>query len=115
MSAPITSRKQLLVAKGGPIEKLQLRAQSAVLQFYGIAGGSTVFSIFANQSPSMTEWAFDGPTALATGLLGTLLGAWRLQGKWKTAKARFWKDWERAQEALSYDLQVRLYPHRAPQ
>lgn len=53
----------------------------------------------------MPELATDLPTAVGVGLLGTVLAGWRLQGAWKKAKAKFWTDWKRAQEGLSYDLQ----------
>ena len=54
----------------------------------------------------MQELAVDLPTSMGIGLLGTVLAGWRLQGAWKRSKERFWTDWKRAQEGLSYDLQA---------
>lgn len=105
LTLPITARKAQLASAGGPIEKLQIRAQSAAMQFYSISGGSIAAAIFLNQTP-MQELAVDMPTSLGIGLLGTVLAGWRLQGAWKRSKDRFWTDWKRAQEGLSFDLQA---------
>jgi hypothetical protein len=54
----------------------------------------------------MQEVSVDLPTAIGVGLLGGATALWRLQGRWKKSKKAFWEDWKRAQEGLSYDLQV---------
>ena len=105
LSLPITERRGQLISAGGPIERLQRRAQSAVAQFYGIVGGSSALAVFVSQTP-IGEATFDLTTALGVCLLGSVTAAWRLQGKWKKAKSYFWDDWKRAQQGMSYDLQV---------
>lgn len=75
------------------------------MQFYSISGGSIATAIFLSQTP-MQELAVDLPTSVGIGLLGTVLAGWRLQGAWKRSKERFWTDWKRAQEGLSFDLQA---------
>jgi hypothetical protein len=105
LSAPIGQRRSQLVAPGGPVEHLQIRAQVLTLQTYVLLGGSTAISYL-----SVLAEYLDAPSAVGAGLLGWLLGAYRLQGGWKKAKGRFAQNYDRVQSGLQYDLQVRLEP-----
>ena len=102
---PIIDRRVQLASPGGPLEKLQLRAQSAVLQYYAIAGGSTAAATFMSITP-VEAFSVSVASAIGAGLLGNATAAWLLQGKWRKAQTGFWKDWLRAQEGLSCDLQA---------
>lgn len=105
LSAPIESRRSQLKAPGGAIERLQLRAQSCVVQFYSLSGLSTAAAVFLNQT-SWLQIHQDVPSCVGLAGLGIAAAAWRLQGGWKKSKSRFWTDWKRAQEGLAFDLQV---------
>lgn len=106
LSAPIETRRLQLKAAGGAIERLQLRAQSCVVQFYSLSGASTAAAVFLNQT-SWLQIHQDVPSCVGLTGLGVAAAAWRLQGGWKKSKSKFWTDWKRAQEGLAFELQVR--------
>lgn len=106
LSAPIENRRTQLKAPGGAIERLQLRAQSCVVQFYTLSGASTAAAVFLNQT-SWLQVHQDVPFCVGLAGLGVAAAAWRLQGGWRKSKSKFWTDWKRAQEGLAFELQVR--------
>lgn len=105
LSEPIEARRTQLKAAGGAIERLQLRAQRSVVQFYTLSGSSTAAAVFLNQT-SWLQLHQDVPFCVGLAGLGIAAAAWRLQGGWKKAKSKFWTDWKRAQEGLASELQV---------
>lgn len=110
LSHPIASRRAQLLAPGGPLDVLALRAQRLVLTSYTLAAGASVaayFSAALAESFGLAALALQPGTAGATALLAIAATAWRLQGGWTKAKRRFWKDWDRLASGLDYDLQVR--------
>lgn len=110
LSSPILTRRDGLKAPGGPIEKLQLRAQQAVIQFYSLSGLSAAAAIYLNQTDWLTMHQ-ELPFCVGLTGLGISIAAWRLQGSWKKAKGKFWTDWKRAQDSLAADLQVSFAPN----
>lgn len=103
---PVQSRlSQLLSAQGGPVAILQLRAQNAVRASYALAATSTG-GAYAGWFAELAS----AEGALGLGALGTALGLRFGLARWEKAKRKFWLDFDRIQDGLEEDLQVRRHP-----
>ncbi|WFD26439.1 hypothetical protein MNAN1_001422 [Malassezia nana] len=135
LSEPLVRRRQQLLARKGPLDRLATTAQRAVAATYvGVGATSTVAAVgalahsapMAAESPAtqlseawaMSPWVPNGTlpsltslvemapsTAGGLALLATVLGAWYLQGTWARAKRAFWRDWDRTLEAVEREQQ----------
>jgi hypothetical protein len=115
LTMPIERRRSQLLAFGGPVDVLCLRAQRCVLFTLAIVGSSGVLSIvgaigggpLAVSLPLfLSPLAMQASTAAGTFAFASLLAVWLLQTRWTKAKKRFWRDWERIADGLDSDLRV---------
>lgn len=130
LSEPLVRRRQQLLARGGPLDRLVVKAQRAVATTYvGVGSAYTAAAIGAlahhvphpalapttklGEAWAASSWVPDATlppltslvemapsTAGGMALLATAAGAWFLQGTWARAKRAFWRDWDRTVEAV---------------
>jgi len=135
LSEPLVRRRRQLLARGGPLDRLVVKAQRAVAATYvGVGSVYTVAAIgtLAHHVPHPTiapttklgeAWAASPwvpdvalppltslvemapSTAGGLALLATVAGAWFLQGTWARAKRAFWRDWDRTVEVVEREQQ----------
>lgn len=135
LSEPLVRRRQQLLARGGPLDRLANKAQRAVAATYvGVGTAYTVAAVgaLAHHEPhpalapttklgeawAASPWVPDmalppltslvemaPSTAGGLALLATAAGAWFLQGTWARAKRAFWRDWDRTVEAVEREQQ----------
>lgn len=100
--SPLQHRQAQLLAPGGPLSYLHLRAQRAVLGSY-VGAASSVGLGYAGWLEGLWEV---GSGAGLVGL-GVLAGVRWGQGRWAKAIKKFWIDWKRVEDGLEVDLKVR--------
>ncbi|KAL4402856.1 hypothetical protein ACI68E_000630 [Malassezia pachydermatis] len=135
LSEPLVHRRQQLLAPGGPLDRMAMRAQKLVARtMLGLGATYSVCGLgaVAHSSPAVVTvptttlgtaiatsswvpaWTWSSwlsivemapSTAGATALLATALGAWYLQGQWSRLKRAFWRDWDRTAEAAEREQQ----------
>ncbi|UZJ51970.1 hypothetical protein CBS101457_001290 [Exobasidium rhododendri] len=117
LTLPIEKRRRQLLAFGGPVDVLCLRAQRSVLFTLGIIGTTGLATIVgaigggplgASLPIFLSPLAMQASTAAATFAFASLFSVWLLQSRWTRAKKRFWRDWERIADGLDYDLRSNL-------
>lgn len=116
---PIEKRRRQLLAMGGPVDVLCLRAQRSVLTSVGIVGSTGLLSLigalaggpFGVGLPAMcAPLAMQASTASGLFVFASTFSIWLLQTRWTRAKKRFWRQWERIAYGLDADLKVSVCP-----
>jgi hypothetical protein len=116
LSHPISQRRQQLLAPGGPVDLLMVRAQKTTFQasLFGIS--SVLFSTYATylaptfNLPYISAVAMQPSTGFALTALVWSFAAFRLQGSWGKWKRRFWREWDSLTHLLDADLEVSSLP-----
>lgn len=115
LTRPIEKRRRQLLAVGGPVDVLCLRAQRSVLTTVGIVGSTGLLSLvgalaggpFGAGLPAIcAPLAMQASTAAGLFAFGSTFSIWLLQTRWTRAKKRFWRQWERIAYGLDADLRV---------
>ena len=115
LTLPIEKRRNQLLARGGPVDVLCLRAQRSVLATVAFVGSSGIVTLIgalaggplASSLPLFcAPLAMQGSTAVGTFVFASIFSIWLLQSRWSRAKKRFWRDWERIASGLDADLRV---------
>jgi hypothetical protein len=118
LTYPIEKRRRQLLANGGPIDVLCLRAQRTVLATIFFVGSAGILSLVgalkggpmgASIPDILAPLSMQATTAAGTFAFATLFSIWLLQSRWTRAKKRFWRDWERIADGLDSDLQVSTF------
>lgn len=117
LTMPIERRRRQLLALGGPVDVLCLRAQRGVLTALGLVGSTGLLTVVgavaggplgASLPSLVAPLAMQVSTAAASFAFASVFSAWLLQSRWTRAKKRFWRDWERIASGLDADLKVRV-------
>lgn len=100
LSRPIAARRAQLLARGGPVEHLQRKAQLALVRSGAVFMTGPATAYLAYQAIYLTAASLGGLSALSVAL-----AAWLLQRGYGKAVRRFFSNYDRVIDGLGHDIE----------